>query len=369
MSDCSVTAIQHDDFSGQTWKYSIGDDNTTNTDVGISSYYVDPTKVGDDCQIIAYYNKNHNGDKFLMKSGDRKKPPNFSKWNDHIQSIKLQNLKRDENGKVTHDLDRQIDHAEFGNYDHFCPGGRAEPKSKAPHIRCTYSDSNASGVRDLYNAKSGDQQLEDMYQVVIQKFCKGKVGDQASDPVCKEPYINAAQIEDWNKRFCEGENYNDNWCNCYNIVNDRCGELPDSTVCKNSELPQELADENAIGEDGYKILEQYKHCRRNVCSATNWRPANMPECPAKVNICGRDWNLGTASNSDIIRHCATKSGRSPEEIRELLEGFGQPGELGDWTMPEKKPTKMEEEAFAFGQIVVCCCLCIICMAVLLMARK
>jgi len=370
MTECSVIGFKHEAavavHGGNQPTYRISIPGKDTDDLGLSAYSAD--KIGENCQALAYYEKGKKGASFLMKAGDLKNPPDFGKWNDHIYSIDLKNLKRDEKGKITHDLDRTLPHEELGDLNHFCPGGTAEPKSRAPHIRCTYSDSNATGVKDLYNAKGNDKQLQDMYQVVIQKFCKGKVGEKATDPVCKEPYITAAQVEEWNKRFCESDKYDDNWCNCYNIVNERCGELPDSTVCKNSELPQELASEDAIGEEGYKQLQKYKHCRRGVCPATIWRPENTPECPSKVNICGRDWNLGTASNSDIIRHCVMNSGRSPDDIKKLLDSFEQPEELGDWTV-EKEPTEMEKEAFAFGQVVISSCLCIVCMGVLLAATR
>lgn len=323
-------------------------------DNAMSSYMVEGC---DDYLVEAFEHADYKGGKFTMKDGHRDVPND-----DWTSSIKKTEVPVVKNGFVSFDVDSDED----------CPGSSSKSeKSSGKKYRCYYSDANANGVRELYNAKANKPKLEDMYQILIQKFCKGKVGDQATDPVCKEPYISAEQVEAWNKRYCEGENYNESWCNCYNIINDRCGELPDSTVCKNSVIPQELESEDAIGPDGYKLLQQYKHCRRNVCPATNWRPENTPECPTKVNICGKDWNLGTTTNSDIVRHCVMNSGRSREDIQKLLDSFGQPEELGDdvWKVPEKKPTKMEEEAFAFTQIVVCCCLCILCMGVLLAAGR
>ena len=320
----------------------------------MSSYIVEGCE---DYLVEAFEDNDYKGGKFTMYDGHRDVPSQYNDWTSSIKKTEVPVVK---DGFVSFDVDSDED----------CPGASSKSqKSSGKKYRCYYSETNANGIRELYNAKANKPKLEDMYQILIQKFCKGKVGDQATDPVCKEPYISAQQVEAWNKRYCEGQNYNESWCNCYNIVNDRCGELPDSTVCKNSELPAELASEDAIGEDGYKLLEQYKHCRRNVCPATNWRPENTPECPSKVNICGKDWNLGTATNSDIVRHCVMNSGRSREDIQKLLDSFGQPGELGDWTVKEKEPTKMEQEAFAFGQIVVCCCLCILCMGVLLAAGR
>jgi len=319
-------------------------------DNAMSSYRVEGCE---DHRVEAFEDKNHKGGNFIMKQGFKDVP-----HNDWTSSVKITDVPVHEDGFVSFDVDEDN-----------CPGATKKvEKSGGKKLRCYYSDTNARGVRDLYNAKSGDATLENMYQVLIQKFCKGKVGDKATDPVCKEPYINAEQVEAWNKRYCEGKDYNDSWCNCYNIVNERCGELPDSTVCKNSEIAQELSSEDAIGSEGVKLLEKYKHCRRGVCPATSWRPENTPECPTKVNICGKDWNLGTATNGDIVRHCVMKSGKSPDDIKKLLEGFGQPGELGDWTV-KKEPTAMEKEAFAFGQVVVCSCLCIACIGVMGMTMK
>jgi len=320
-------------------------------DNAMTSYKVEGCE---DHLVEAFEQKNHKGDKFTMKSGFHDVP-----HDDWTSSIKVTEVPVHEDGLISFDVDDED----------LCPGAtRKNQKSGGKKVRCYYSDTNATGVRSLYNAKDGNTTMENMFQVLIQKFCKGKVGDKATNPVCKAPYITAEQVEAWNKRYCEGEDYNDSWCNCYNIVNERCGELPDSTVCKNSELPQELASDDAIGKDGYKLLEKYKHCRRGVCPATSWRPENTPECPAKVNICGKDWNLGTATNGDIVRHCVVNSGKSLDDIKDILAGFEQPGELGDWTL-EKKPTAMEKEAFAFGQVVVCCCLCILCIGVMGMTMK
>lgn len=131
----------------------------------------------------------------------------------------------------------------------------------------------------------------------------------------------------------------DNWCRCYNIKNKVCETNPDAAGCNYySGLEQnrryfgeepEIEDPDNPGKmiacspskhgscpysDGYKILKEKGHCRPRICES-GYIPENATsDCEPSYQICEKDLNIRSMSDSNIVVSCN--------------------GELGDFVEPD-----------------------------------
>ena len=139
-------------------------------------------------------------------------------------------------------------------------------------------------------------------------------------------------------------NPNDDWCICYNIKNKVCDINPNANGCKyykaleqnrvyfgeepkieNPEKPGEMIECSPSKHgpcpysDGYKILKEKGHCRPRVCDR-GYIPENaVSDCKPSYSMCGREINIRSSSDGDIIRACNTDfigSGEDPDWMSE-----------------------------------------------------
>jgi len=134
------------------------------------------------------------------------------------------------------------------------------------------------------------------------------------------------------------------WCKCYNIKNKVCDINPNANGCKyykaleqnrvyfgeepkieNPEKPGEMIECSPSKHgpcpysDGYKILKEKGHCRPRVCDR-GYIPENaVSDCKPSYSMCGREINIRSSSDGDIIRACNTDfigSGEDPDWMSE-----------------------------------------------------
>ena len=354
---CKVSVFEHVDFGGEnmdiTKSYRVSSDWLTDDE--ISSYSV---ASGENCNIVAYSDQDYKGKRFVMRGTSSWVGED---WNDDISSIQITEIPSAMPGK----LDRV-------DTNSGCPGGTQVEKSAGKKYACAYSATNGRELETLSDNMGNNAELVGMYDRLVKQFCEQGHNMNpltgTTERLCTPDYLGTERFEEMAAAYCKNHGHDQRWCNCYNIVNKRCGEMPNNPVCKNTVVSDSLRDDVALGPEGYDAIVKNRHCRIGVCPADVFLPKNKPECKP-VSICGREWDLGETSVNTIVKHCVLEGDeRSEEELKELLASFGPAPELGDWNV-DKKPTKMESEAMAFGQFVVVSSLSLVCLAIVLFSRK
>jgi len=128
----------------------------------------------------------------------------------------------------------------------------------------------------------------------------------------------------------------ENWCTCYNMKNKVCDTNPDAAGCAyykildqnqnafgprvEREVPSEQEGEPPTIEYdppvAYKILREMGHCRPRSCD-DGYIPENVKsDCESTYKICGKDIDIRTHDNMNIILKCNA--------------GTQKPIELPDW---------------------------------------
>lgn len=134
------------------------------------------------------------------------------------------------------------------------------------------------------------------------------------------------------------------WCKCYNLKNKVCDTNPDAKGCiyynaleqnrkyfgeepkiDNPRNPGEMIEcspsvhGNCPYSDGYKILKEKAHCRPRVCDR-GYIPENaVSDCEPTYPMCGREINIRSSSDGDIIVACNQDfigSGEEPDWMSE-----------------------------------------------------
>lgn len=104
--------------------------------------------------------------------------------------------------------------------------------------------------------------------------------------------------EDAANGYC-ADNPDDQWCECYNVLNDVCSSNPDAYGCS---YTHNFLDANKnYFKDGYDVLKDNPQCNPNVCKF-GYIPSNSKEPCKTYNFCGKDININK-TYSDIIVDC------------------------------------------------------------------
>lgn len=128
-------------------------------------------------------------------------------------------------------------------------------------------------------------------------------------------------------RYCQ-KFPKDDWCKCYNITTNACRRNMDAAGCN---VMKNVEDNKAFFKDGYEILRNNLHCRPRVCNRpdhTYVPPGAMDNCKQSYNFCGKDIDIQTSSNSEIVLDC-----NAGMEETELPDWWDEEGD-DDWWLDE-----------------------------------
>jgi hypothetical protein len=129
-----------------------------------------------------------------------------------------------------------------------------------------------------------------------------------TDSKCNKEQLGTA-YESMASKFCK-KNPTDKWCSCYNLKNKVCFEDSTAIGCK---YYKQLDDNKTYFKDGYSILRENAHCRPNACK-DGYVPENVTsDCKNSYEFCGKDMNIRSMTNNDIIVEC---NGSKPLELPE-----------------------------------------------------
>jgi hypothetical protein len=227
------------------------------------------------------------------------------------------------------------------------------------------------------------------------KFCLGKKNPTDSEPrmrkrteLCNGTYLKGKYVET-SEEFCKKYPKN-SWCKCYNVSNKVCDKsswnMENAFGCK--EVIENLDKNKDFFKDGYDILRENAKCRPRVCddSSRVYIPeGSLNSCKASYNMCGKDLNIRSMSNSDIVLAC--NAGMSPSELPDWWENIDKWAAEDDREPPfDKYPwnklpiTRFPKRfrwrdknvrylTYASGASVVSCCLCLMLIFSVLTRRR
>lgn len=330
---------------------------------------------GDKDKILNINDANHHGE------GKGSTNHRFYGWNDrvsHVQKIDIPTGTIQKNIRI-YGKRKDTRVGQWGHYPYFdtsdftmqnsmgqwitgednkgkpCPGGKGYITGNRT-FRCIYE--NAGEIQGLYsaltNAPGGDPR-RDLYGEVVGEFCKDvneintnvgggmtcedyganrvdycKQEDKIkTDPGCTEGIMGIKDYNEVASSYCMS-NSDDNWCSCYNLLNNVCDSNMDAAGCRDAHkfldenkdafgIVKEVEDaERAVerGEDGaeqklaeakakngYNILKSKTHCRPYACKDGFIPSKHMDGCAPSYRICDKDIDIRRSTNTDIVIAC------------------------------------------------------------------
>ena len=145
------------------------------------------------------------------------------------------------------------------------------------------------------------------------QFCLSKENSTDVQPrmrvrtdICNSTYLKGKYPETA-VQFCR-ENPQNYWCGCYNVKNGVCDASSENmTNAAGCMFALGNLDENKdVFKDGYQILRDNAVCRPEVCdnSETMYIPPDtLQGCETSYRICGKDIDIRSSSNSDVVLAC------------------------------------------------------------------
>jgi len=182
----------------------------------------------------------------------------------------------------------------------------------------------------------------------------------------------------------------DSWCSCYNVLNN-AQVCPSDSKAAGCNVVKNIEDNKEFFKDGYEILKNNLHCRPRVCNRPNLAyvpEGTMNNCQPSYNFCGKDIDIKTQSNSQIVLEC--NAGMTERELPDWWDEVDD----DDWWLDDgreppfdtyplnKLPIKRFPKEFDWedddvkyltyggvGSIVLCCCCLIMMLAMSRMRRR
>lgn len=206
--------------------------------------------------------------------------------------------------------------------------------------------------------------------------------------LCNGTYLKGKYVETA-EEFCRTYPKN-SWCKCYNISNKVCDvsswNMQNAAGCK--EVIENLDNNKVYFKDGYDILRENAKCRPRVCddSSRVYIPdGTVDSCQPSYNMCEKDLNIRSMSNSDIVLAC--NRGMTPSQLPSWWEQIDEWADQDDREPPfdqyplNKLPITRFPKRFrwrdknvryltyAGGASVVSCCMCLIIVFSVLTRRR
>jgi hypothetical protein len=234
--------------------------------------------------------------------------------NDALRSVKVTDVPTTKSGHITIDTDSACD-------------GAAEiiEKSGGKKRRCFYDDSDAEGVRALYDVRDDGGNLRS-YTTVREAFCKmdknvfknvgGGVmcstfddskalakqycgtGDRiASDAACTLENLGTTAHKQLVETYCSSDaGKSDEWCGCIHAKKGRCdlSNASEYAGCDvvNAAHEDLIADipQESLSGGVRRQLQERKHCRAKICDDPNRHVPDgaMDNCALNLQVCIQD---------------------------------------------------------------------------------
>jgi len=193
----------------------------------------------------------------------------------------------------------------YFNYDglvtEFCGNSENLPSSVGGGKTCKDYDTDGSKAKAYCLAKEDPTDEEPRMRT--------------STSICNSTYLKDKYAETA-EQFCRDYPKN-SWCKCYNITNGVCDvsswNMQNAAGCK--DFIENLDNNQVFFKDGYDILRENAKCRPRVCddSTRTYVPQGaLDSCQSSYNMCEKDLNIRSMSNSDIVLAC--NRGMSPSEL-------------------------------------------------------
>ena len=227
------------------------------------------------------------------------------------------------------------------------------------------------------------------------QFCLGKENASDDEPrmrerpdLCNSTYLKGKYPETA-VEFCKQYPKN-SWCKCYNISNKVCDvsswNMQNAAGCK--EVIENLDTNKLFFKDGYDILRENAKCRPRVCddsSRTYIPEGTLDSCESSYNMCGKDLNIRSMSNSEIVLAC--NRGMTPSELPKWWDKIDEWAAEDDREPPfdtfplnklpitrfpkrfRWKDKNVRYLTYAGGASVASCCLCLLLMFSVLTRRR
>lgn len=157
------------------------------------------------------------------------------------------------------------------------------------------------------------------------------------EPTCTQAMLGEAVFRELGTEYCK-KNPKELWCSCYNIQTGVCETDQSAAGCSMAKLDPQLADDAALGKDGYDTLLSMKECRFGVCEGDVLKARDVT-CPKTMRICKKEWPTATTRNNRIIRHCVVDAGGDEEDF----EKWGVAPDVSDDLLEALKPKQNTEQ--------------------------
>lgn len=214
-------------------------------------------------------------------------------------------------------------------------------------LKCSMFDQDGSAMK-AYCSEAGKHRINSRKTI---------------EPTCTQQALGAAVYTELGTEYCK-QNPKELWCSCYNIQTGVCDTDQGSAGCSMAKLDPTLADDAALGREGFDTLASMKECRFNVCQGDVLRARDV-QCPETMSICGKSWPTVSTRNNEVIRHCVVDAGGDEEDF----EKWGAAPDDTDkilQALKKKENTanikQMESRVATVGMFVSSCVSCLMVLA-------
>src|SRR5210317_907622 len=312
------------DGDGSCWGALTGDyKNTCSNNSGdgtpvlgghgckISSYRIAGC---DNHTVRGYYSTNFNGDSDVFTG------PSGNLRDNALRSVKVKAIPSTMSGK----LPRQDTDAE-------CTGATNKyEKSGGKKNACFYSNSDASAIQRVYDQKTGNTNMANLYSNLKGDFCaisdnvfKNPGGgtcleQNAAKDLAKEYCSVGARItgkgdgvactkdnldnyyNELAEAYCKGAGKSKEWCSCYNVTHGVCDRDSAAAGCDKKRRGFDKLVEGTPSE--FKTQwNGMEGCFEGVCQGAKYVPENANQnCDRPVQICVQDFDFNSISGGSTI---------------------------------------------------------------------
>ena len=168
-----------------------------------------------------------------------------------------------------------------------------------------YMDSFCQNPENIY-ANPGNQgsclERSQGYEYA-KDYCSsyGRITGSNKGGVCTIENLGSNYYKKLAKDFCENNTEN-SWCKCYNVVEEKCEDMPNSAGC--AETSADWAKiKKAVPSKYWFFFENKRHCRSNLCSndTDTYIPGGVTTvCQEPINICETTIDIAGDAIDNII---------------------------------------------------------------------
>lgn len=192
---------------------------------------------------------------------------------------------------------------------------RSQQFKKVALNHCTEAPNAEDNLEDkIFGNGSTSQQLCHTYfrnevdnKNLVEKFCE-KTGDNGDanmtnskwNHLCSRERMGDHKYEAMASKYCLA-NKNNDWCGCYNAVENKC-RIDESLPGCSQNLATWEEMKKDLSPDEIALFSGMRQCFQNVCAHNRYKPHNWKEaCNRRVNICKSEIDIGGKMvNSTII---------------------------------------------------------------------